>query len=84
MTHIYLGVDLGTTNTKVISVDAEGRHIATASKPTDWIVKPNGRIETIAEDIFNRIVSCIDDLLVETKKLVPRRKSSWYGNYRNG
>ena len=63
MTHIYLGVDLGTTNTKVISVDAEGRHIATASKPTDWIVKPNGRIETIAQDIFDRIVSCIDDLL---------------------
>ena len=79
MTHIYLGVDLGTTNTKVISVDAEGRHIATASKPTDWIVKPNGRIETIAQDIFDRIVSCIDDLLLETKKLLPSAKVAGMG-----
>ena len=79
MTHIYLGVDLGTTNTKVISVDAEGRHIATASKPTDWIVKPNGRIETIAQDIFDRIVSCIDDLLLETNKLLPSAKVAGMG-----
>ena len=79
MTNIYLGVDLGTTNTKVISVDENGRHIATSSKPTDWIVKPNGRIETIAEDIFDRIIACIDDLLVETKKLVPDVKVAGMG-----
>ena len=79
MTHIYLGIDLGTTNTKVISVDAEGGHIATSSKPTDWIVKPNGRIETISEDIFDRILACIDDLLIETKKLVPNPKVAGIG-----
>ena len=41
MNTIYLGIDLGTTNTKVISVSPEGKHVATASKPTDWLVKPN-------------------------------------------
>ena len=70
MNNIYLGIDLGTTNTKVISVSPDGRHIATASKPTDWLVKPNGRVEAVAEELFEKILACIAEVLVKTKALL--------------
>lgn len=70
MSNIYLGIDLGTTNTKIISVSSEGMHLATASKPTNWLMKPNGRVEAVAEELFEKIIACIAEVLVKTKDVV--------------
>jgi sugar (pentulose or hexulose) kinase len=70
MNIVYLGIDLGTTNTKVISVSPEGKYIATASKPTEWLVKPNGRVEAIAEELFKKILECIAEVLLKTKAML--------------
>ena len=70
MSNIYLGIDLGTTNTKVISVDSSGAHIATASKPTNWQVMPNGRIETSAEGLFDTIIICIDEVVEKIRNKI--------------
>lgn len=70
MSDIYLGIDLGTTNTKVISVLPEGKHLSTASKPTDWLMKPNGRVEAVAEELFEKIIACIAEVLMKTKDVV--------------
>lgn len=67
MNTVYLGIDLGTTNTKVISVSPEGKYIATASKPTEWFVKPNGRVEAIAEELFKKILECTAEVLEKTR-----------------
>ena len=67
MSVIYLGIDLGTTNTKVISVSPNGKHLATAFKLTNWLVRPNGRVEAVAEEFFEKIIACIAEVLVKTK-----------------
>ena len=52
MKKIYLGMDIGTTNTKVIAINDQGDEIALASNETLWHNKPGGRVEAIPEEIF--------------------------------
>ena len=63
MKQIFLGMDVGTTNTKVIAIDAQGDEIALASNETIWHNKPGGRVEAIAEEIFQICLKTIYDVL---------------------
>jgi len=53
---VFFGIDLGTTNTKVIAVKESGEFIASARRATDWIVLPNGRIEADADLLYKKVV----------------------------
>ena len=66
-TNIYLGMDLGTTNTKVLAIDGDGKQIAIASNETLWHTKPGGRIEANPEEIFRTCSQTIYDVIEKVK-----------------
>ena len=71
---VYFGIDLGTTNTKVIAVKESGEFIASARRATDWIVLPNGRIEADTEHLYKTVVDCINELVTTTGNIVGQFK----------
>ena len=71
---VFFGIDLGTTNTKVIAVKESGEFIASARRATDWIVLPNGRIEADANLLYKKVVECINELVTTTAGLVGQFK----------
>ena len=67
MKNIYLGMDLGTTNTKVLAIDENGKQIAIASNETIWHTKPGGRVEAHPEEIFRTCLQTIYDVIEKVK-----------------
>mgnify|MGYP003345562769 CR=1 FL=1 len=65
--NIYLGMDLGTTNTKVLAIDENGKQIAIASNETIWHTKPGGRVEANPEEIFHTCLQTIYDVIEKVK-----------------
>ncbi len=67
MKQVFFGVDLGTTNTKVLSVDSDGKFIAITKESTEWLVLPNGKIEANVDQIYKLLLDCINRLITLTK-----------------
>ena len=76
---VYFGVDLGTTNTKVIAVKESGEFIASARRATEWIVLPNGRIEADANSLYKKVVDCIYELVTRTSAILGQFKVAGIG-----
>jgi sugar (pentulose or hexulose) kinase len=76
---VYFGIDLGTTNTKVIAVKESGQFIASARRATDWIVLPNGRIEADTNHLYKTVVDCIIELVATTTSIVGEFKVGGIG-----
>ena len=76
---VFFGIDLGTTNTKVIAVKESGEFIASARRATDWIVLPNGRIEADANLLYKKVVECINELVTTTAGIVGQFKVAGIG-----
>ena len=70
---VFFGIDLGTTNTKVIAVKESGEFIASARRATDWIVLPNGRIEADANLLYKKVVDRISLGRMVDQKLTKRQ-----------
>ena len=68
MKQIFLGMDIGTTNTKVLAIGENGDQIAIASNETLWRSKPGGRVEAIPEEIFQTCIQTIYDVLYKSKE----------------
>jgi len=50
---VFLGLDLGTTNVKVLAVDADGRVLAQNSAPVECFPTPDGGMEQDIEQIWD-------------------------------
>ena len=60
---IVLGVDQGTTNTKVMAVDAAGRVLAEAARPIATSAPQPGWVEQDPGAMFDNVVACIAEVL---------------------
>lgn len=69
MKTIYLGMDLGTTNTKVLAIDSIGDQVAIASNETIWHNKPGGRVEANPEEIFHTCLKTIYDVIKSSQAI---------------
>lgn len=58
---VHIGMDLGTTNTKAMAVDAAGQAVCVVSRPTVWDRPRTGWAEQPAQ----RVVAAVDALLAE-------------------
>ena len=76
---VFFGIDLGTTNTKVIAIKETGEFIAVAKKPTNWMVLPNGRIEADANQLFQTVIACISELVDSVGEIIGDFKVSGVG-----
>ena len=59
----YIGIDLGTSYTKALLVDGEGRQISIASSPTLWSSSRPGAVEGIADEFLQGVISAISDAI---------------------
>jgi glycerol kinase len=60
-----LAIDQGTSSTKSIVFDAEGKVIARASEPLKTIYADNGYVEQAPEEIYNNVIASVIKCLVE-------------------
>lgn len=67
---LFFGIDIGTTYTKVVAVDASGKFIALAKRPTEWIYLANSRVEANSDKIFGLVVECIDEVVTLSKTVL--------------
>lgn len=56
---LYLGMDLGTTNVKVLAVDESGRVVAEGSAPVDRFVTMDGGVEQDIEQIWQAVLASL-------------------------
>jgi glycerol kinase len=60
---IVIGVDQGTTNTKVVAVDPDGRVVHRATRPIATQAPRDGWVEQDAEEMFANVVGCVREVL---------------------
>ncbi|MFG1922141.1 FGGY family carbohydrate kinase [Cryptosporangium sp. NPDC048952] len=63
MTELLLGVDLGTSDTKVLVLHADGTRVGTWRRPTIWRRLPGRRVETEARTLLDGVLSVVTDAL---------------------
>ncbi|TQS41046.1 FGGY family carbohydrate kinase [Cryptosporangium phraense] len=63
MTGLLLGVDLGTSDTKVLVLRADGSRIGTWRRPTVWRRLPGRRVETEAATLLDGVLGVVSDAL---------------------
>ncbi|GAA0277282.1 FGGY-family carbohydrate kinase [Cryptosporangium japonicum] len=63
MTELLLGVDLGTSDTKVLVLRSDGARIGTWRRPTIWRRLPGRRVETDARTLLDGVLGVITDAL---------------------
>lgn len=61
--HAMIGVDLGTTNTKVCAYDGSGRLLSGASRPTRVFLHENDRSEFDVEAIWGCVRDCLREVI---------------------
>jgi glycerol kinase len=60
---ILLGIDQGTTNTKVVAIDGQGAILAVAARPIATTAPEPGFVEQDADAMVANILACIAELL---------------------
>jgi len=60
---IILGIDQGTTNTKVVAIDSRGRVLAQAVRPIATTTPQPGFVEQDAKAMLANVLACIRELL---------------------
>src|SRR4051812_39191032 len=70
-----IGVDLGTTETKVLVVGLDGVELGFACRPTSWVHRPRGWAETTARALLRDLLDTVADALaaVEARAGIPVR-----------
>ena len=63
MTGLLLGVDLGTSDTKVLVLRADGTRVGTWRRPTIWRRLPGRRVETDARILLDGVLGVVADAL---------------------
>ena len=56
---LYLGMDLGTTNVKVLAVDESGRVVAEGSSPVERFVTADGGVEQDIDRIWDAVLDAL-------------------------
>ncbi|MDH3472893.1 MAG: FGGY family carbohydrate kinase [Rhodospirillales bacterium] len=64
--NIVIGVDQGTTNTKVVAVDDSGKMIAEASRPIETRAPQPSWVEQDPDAMLENVVGCVRDVLDKT------------------
>ena len=59
-TQILLGVDVGTTDSKVLATTRTGTEVCLVSGPTPWISRSGGLAETDAEALADTVIGLLD------------------------
>jgi sugar (pentulose or hexulose) kinase len=59
-TQILLGVDVGTTDSKVLATTRTGTEVCLVSGPTPWVSRPGGLAETDAEALADTVIGLLD------------------------
>lgn len=62
---VVVGVDLGTTDTKVVLTSPDGSPLAFARRPTAWHVTPQGRHESTGEALLQGVLDAVSDALAD-------------------
>lgn len=60
---IILGIDQGTTNTKVVAIDSEGRILGQAARAIATAAPEPGFVEQDAEAMVGNVLACIGELM---------------------
>lgn len=63
MSDTILAIDQGTTNSKAILIDQQGKIVALGSAPLDIVYPKPGWVEQSAHDIWNSVISAIEQCL---------------------
>ena len=72
--HVFLGLDLGTTNCKVVAVDHQGQIVANASAPTPVLSSPDLGITEYDAGMLWAVIARLVRQVIE--KLTPEQKVS--------
>ncbi len=65
---IVVGVDLGTTDTKVALTTVDGVTIGSARRPTDWAQDAAGRLETTGDSMVATALATVADALAAARE----------------
>jgi sugar (pentulose or hexulose) kinase len=65
---VVAGLDLGTTDTKVVLTSPEGSPLAFARRPTPWHVTPQGRHETTGAALLQGALDTLSDALADLRR----------------
>ena len=63
-----LAIDQGTSGTKTIVVDGQGKIVAQASQPLTTSYLPDGFVEQSPEEIFQNVLSSVNQCLIDFEK----------------
>lgn len=65
---ILIGIDQGTTNSKAVAVDGNGRVLARAGRAIAIRAPRPGWVEQDAMDMYGNLVACVREVLAETER----------------
>ena len=68
MPHALIGIDIGTTNTKVVAFSTDGRSLAKISKPTKTFHPKPGWVEYDANQLWETVASLLRKLMAKLPK----------------
>jgi glycerol kinase len=63
---IVLGIDQGTTNSKVVALDRGGKVVGSASRPIPALTPADGWVEQDPERMVRNVIECIREVLDKT------------------
>lgn len=63
---ILIGVDQGTSFTKAIAIDADGRRLANAKRPIAVSAAPGGGVQQCPQTMLDNVVACISEIMQAT------------------
>ena len=68
-TDILLGVDIGTSDTKVLATTLEGREISWVAVATHWDTRPGSLTETSPDRLYTAVLALMEQALTTAQQL---------------
>ena len=68
-TDVLLGVDIGTSDTKVLATTLEGREITWVAAATQWDTRPGSLTETSPDRLYTAVLTLAEQVLTKARQL---------------
>ena len=68
-TDVVLGVDIGTSDTKVLATTLDGREIAWVAAPTRWNTRAGSRTETDPDQLYTAVLDLAEQAVAAAQRL---------------